>query len=434
MSPDGAKTLRAGAAPAPPTGRSAAKLSADAVQAARVMVEAFRLAGESLDVERILNGILDGVAALVEYDAAGVYVIGPSGESVRYQLVRGCEAPPRLRAPFETKGSVGRVLATGRPVSMTAAQSSEVTERRPCAGARLIVPILGSRGRVLGALDVWSDREDGYDDVAATLLQLYGSAVASMIETARLHAEMMERRRIEHDLATARAVIADLLPNSTPDLPGLDIAGVHETSQQVGGDYYEFIPLGDERCGVVIADVVGKGIPAALLVSAIRATVYALVGQELALRAIMRRANRFFHESVEEGRFVTLFYAVLDVPTRRLIYVNAGHPPPIVLRAEGDVRLLEEGGIPLGLFEAPRFFEGFARLRPGDLLALYTDGVVETMDSKDEIYGRRRLIDTLGGVRDATSQEICSVVIQDVRRFGGSQTQDDRTLVVVKAL
>lgn len=433
MTSDGTKTLDSSDAPA--GSRSAAKLSADAVHSARVMVDAFRLASQSLDVNQILNGVLDGAAALVEYDAAGVYVIGPSGESVRFQLVRGCEMPmPRLRAPFERQGLLGRVLATGQPVSTTAADSSETTQGRPCARSRLIVPIVGMRHRVLGALDVWSDRPDGYDALAATLLQLYGSAVAGMIETARLYAETIEKRRMEQDLTTAREVIQDLLPNTSPSLPGLDIAGAHETSLLVGGDYYEFIPLADERCGLVIADVVGKGITAALLVSAIRATVYALAGHELALRAIMRRANRFFHESVEAGRFVTLFYGVMDVPTRRLIYVNAGHPPPILLRFNGEVQLLEEGGMPLGLFEAPRFFEGFARLRSGDLLALYTDGIVETMDAQEQAYGRTRLIDTMAAVRDATAQEICDIVMRDVRRFGAGQAQDDRTLVVMKAL
>ena len=109
----------------------------------------------------------------------------------------------------------------------------------------------------------------------------------------------------------------DLIPRTIPALQGFDVAGVNEASFEVGGDYYEFIPLPDDRWGIVIADVVGKGIGAALLVSAIRASMYALVGRELATRAVMRRANRFFHDSVEEGKYVTLFYAVLDVFYRR---------------------------------------------------------------------------------------------------------------------
>ncbi len=243
----------------------------------------------------------------------------------------------------------------------------------------------------------------------------------------------MVERRLEGEVEVARQVIEGLLPRATPRIDGFDIAGVNETSYEVGGDYYEFIPLSDDRWGLVIADVVGKGLGAALLVSAIRASIASLAGQELALRAIMRLANRFFHESVEEGRFITLFYAVIDVQVRHLIYVNAGHLPPVLVRSSGDVELLEEGGFPLGLFDDPRYFEGFAKLRSGDLLALFTDGLVEAMDSSDRPYSRERLTETLSGARSASSAEICEVVMQDVRRFGGSRGLDDQTLVVLKA-
>ena len=207
-----------------------------------------------------------------------------------------------------------------------------------------------------------------------------------------------------------------MIPRTIPTLQGFDIAGVNEASFEVGGDYYEFIPLPDDRWGIIIADVVGKGIGAALLVSAIRATLYALVGRELAARAVMRRANRFFYDSVEEGRYVTLFYAVLDVPSRRMIYVNAGHHPPIVLHENGEVEALKSGGVPLGMFEAPRYFEGFAELAEGDLMVLYTDGIVESSNAHDEHYGRGRLMTALGDVRTQSAEAIC-------RRVNGRRAQ-----------
>jgi len=295
----------------------------------------------------------------------------------------------------------------------------------------LVVPIVGSDQRVLGALDLWSDRPDGYDDNATELVMLYGMAVAASLEGARLHAEIIDKRELDSDLALAHRVMKELLPRSTPQLPGFDIAGSHESSHSVGGDYYEFIPLDDDRWGVVIADVVGKGIPAALLVSALRASIAALVGHELAVRAVMRRANRFFHESVEDGKYVTLFYAVIDPPLRRMLYVNAGHVPPILLRANGEVELLEEGGVPLGLFEAPKYFEGYVVLEDGDMLALYTDGVVETADAEDSFYGADRVVEQLRAGQAASATEVCSSIMQAVRRHSGAVRQDDRTLVVM---
>lgn len=411
--------------------RPSVNVTTDVVDGARVMVDAYRLATEIEDTSSVLNGILDGLAALVEHDASGIYVIDRSGRRVRHSLTRGGENPATdLRAPFEERGVVGRVLASGQPLSVTGDAASE---GRASARSRLLVPLIGSKHRALGALDLWSDRPGGYDTRATALLEVYAAAVAAAIEWVRLQAEILDRRRLDSDLALARTVMADLLPHVTPTLSGFDIAGAHETSLVVGGDYYEFIPLGEDRWGVVIADVVGKGIAAALLVAATRASISSLVGHELAVRAVLRRANRFFHESVEEGRYVTLFYMVLDVSVQRLLYVNAGHVPPVLLRASGEVELCEEGGVPLGLFDSPRYVEGHTALDDGDVLALYTDGIVEPMDASGKEYGRDRLIETLRRTHLSSATEICSAVMQDVRRFGEGASQDDRTLVIIKA-
>ncbi len=413
--------------------RSASPIAPETLEVARVMVDAFRLANETDDVVRLLGGVLDGLASLVQQDASGVYVVDKKGRCLRHKLFRGCDAGvPDLEAPFEGKGIVGDVLASG--TARRAHGSPEASEGRPCAQSRMVVPIIGSNRRVLGALDVWSDRPDGYGDDAQDLIALYGSAVAAAIERARLHAEVVDKRELATDLAVARRVMRDLIPNATPQIPGFDIAGSHESSHSVGGDYYEFIPLVDERWGIVVADVVGKGIPAALLASALRASISALVGHELAVRAVLRRANRFFHESVDDSKYVTLFYAVVDPPGRRLLYVNAGHPAPVLLRKNGTVELLKEGGVPLGLFEAPRYFEGHVALEEGDLLALYTDGVIETAGADDDFYGVERLITQLEDTRTASATEICSGIMQAVRRHGGSARQDDRTLVVLKGI
>ena len=415
--------------------RPASPIAPETLDVARVMVDAFHLGSDTDDVVRLLGGVLDGLASLVQQDASGVYVVDKKGRRLRHKLFRGCDTQVvDLEAPFEGKGIVGDVLATGTAGRAQADNAPEVSVGRSCAKSRMVVPIIGASRRVLGALDVWSDLPDGYSDEAQDLVALYGSAVAGAIERARLHAEVVDKRELATDLVLARQVMQDLLPDATPKIPGFDIAGAHESSHSVGGDYYEFIPLVDERWGVVVADVVGKGIPAALLVSALRASISALVGHELAVRAVLRRANRFFYESIDASKYVTLFYAVVDPPGRRILYVNAGHSPPVLVRANGTVELLDEGGVPLGLFEAPRYFEGHVALEDGDLLALYTDGVVETAGADDDFYGVERLIAQLKDTQSASATEICSGIMQAVRRHGGSARQDDRTLVIMKGV
>ena len=245
----------------------------------------------------------------------------------------------------------------------------------------------------------------------------------------------MFEEHLEGELQIARRVMGQLLPHAMPVIRGFETAAINRPARDVGGDYYEFIPLAEDRFGLATADVVGKGMAAALLVAATRASLFTLVELELAQRAIMRRMNAFLYHSTEEGKFVTLFYVVLDLRTRRLIYVNAGHVPPILVRSHGAVELLEEGGVPLGLFEDARYVEGFAGLDPGDVLALYTDGITEAMSGNEHehLYGRERLIASLRQRRSAPAGDICRECMREVEEFGRGQTADDQTLVILKA-
>lgn len=405
----------------------------EALRSVRVLADAHRLTAASGEVDHILNGILDCVARLVDYDSAAVYVLGSSGRHVRHYWWRdeSGAVPGRdgaLDRVLEAGRPVARAIDTGKPVLQD--ESGGSPEGGPCRTG-LVVPLVGLHA-VLGAVHLHSRRPGAWDARAVEMLQLLCAVVAGTIERSRMQEEVRVKRRIDAEMLVARDVMQDLIPRDVPDLEGFDVAGVNEASFEVGGDYYEFIPLPDDRWGVVVADVAGKGIAAALQVSAIRASMYALVGRELAIRAVMRHANRFFYDSVDAGRYVTLFYAVLDVPTRQMIYVNAGHQPPLLVRADGAVEKLWSGGVPIGMFESPQYFEGGARLRRGDLLALYTDGIVESSNAHDEEFGDERLAQTMHAARAESAQVICQRVMEAVRRFSFG-TEDDRTLLVLKA-
>lgn len=402
----------------------------EALRSVRVLVDAYRLTAELREPGQILNGILDCVARLVDYDSAAVYVLGSSGRHVRHSWWRDeSGAVPCHDGALDEGRPVARAIDAGEPVLLD--ESIDPAEGGPCHRSGLVVPLVGLHG-VMGAIELHSRRAGAYDARAVETLLMLGTVIAGTIEQSRMREEVRAKRRIDAEMLVARDVMQDLIPRDVPTLEGFDIAGVNEASFEVGGDYYEFIPLPDDRWGVIVADVAGKGIAAALQVSAIRASMYALVGRELAIRAVMRHANRFFYDSVDAGRYVTLFYAVLDVPTRQLIYVNAGHQPPLLVRADGTVKKLWNGGVPIGMFESPQYFEGGARLRAGDLLALYTDGIVESSNAHDEEFGDGRLAQTMHEARSESAQVICQRVMDDVRRFSFGSV-DDRTLLVLKA-
>jgi sigma-B regulation protein RsbU (phosphoserine phosphatase) len=269
----------------------------------------------------------------------------------------------------------------------------------------------------------------GDDDLWDTARQF--NRMAEGLERAR---ELEKQRdRMEAELDLARRIQARLLPAAPPRVPGLDVAGLSESAREVGGDYYDHLELGGGRLLLVIADVSGKGVPAALLMSGFRA---ALMSQDLARsapEAIAGRVNEFLNQSVEPGKFVTAFIGVLDAASGRLAYVNAGHNPPVVVRAGGEVELLETGGVILGIMPGARYASGEATLARGDLVALYTDGVTEGADAANEMWGEERLTALLRSATTAVASDIASRIVRAVRAFEGERgPADDITVLVAR--
>lgn len=242
-----------------------------------------------------------------------------------------------------------------------------------------------------------------------------------------------ERARLESELDVARRIQARLLPSHPPDVAGLEIAGHTESAREIGGDYYDHIPVGGDRVLMVIADVSGKGVPAALLMSAFRAS---LMSQDAAVTdpsGVASRLNNFLHRSVDPGKFVTAFVGFLEGASGRFVYANAGHNPPVLLRANGDVEMLSAGGLILGILADSPFESGTADLAPGDLLVLYTDGVTEGADATGEQWGEERLVECMKRRRAESCEALANGIVREVRAFEGeSGPADDITVLVAR--
>ena len=403
----------------------------------RRLLEAFTALASSLDVTRTGDYALLGLRSLFRFESASLFLKDRQTEAVIYQRSRGETDGDRKREqPQVGQGIVGRVLGTGKAALHATIEgerrSSDLLETTRSA---MVAPVIGGEGRLLGALLVESNEPGRYGPDRLETLMAYARAAAPALERALLYSQMLDERRLEGEMEVARQVMSGLLPSSAPKLAGFDVSAVIEPTFEVGGDYYDFIPLGDDRWAIAMADVSGKGVSSALLVAAMRATLYTLAKRELALRYILRYANEFIHASSgPRAKYVTLFYAVLDVQARRFIYINAGHLPPIVMRAHGEVELLRSGGFPLGFFDHPRYFEQFLQLQSGDLLCLYTDGITEAANAKDEDYGRPRLVEALRRNQQRSAEEICDAVLADVRRFSEQAPADDASVMVLKAV
>ncbi len=267
------------------------------------------------------------------------------------------------------------------------------------------------------------------------LLTFIANLAALKIENSRLLEQYLEKQRIEEEMALAAVIQGQLLPAESPVLPGYEICGFNRQCHEVGGDYYDFMERAGGKLGISVGDVSGKGIGASLLMAGLHACLHVLNASGLDLTSIMGRLNEHFCEHSAQNKFVTFFNAELDAGENRLRFCNAGHNPPLLLRAAGgEVEQLSEGGPVLGVIEGAEYLMAVRDLAPGDLVLLYTDGVTETKTRDGEEFGIRRLADFLLSSYRSSPSGILESLVQELARFRGPEEprEDDMTLVLIK--
>ncbi|WP_456427334.1 PP2C family protein-serine/threonine phosphatase [Rhodocaloribacter sp.] len=265
-------------------------------------------------------------------------------------------------------------------------------------GAEVLAEGLGSmmaaplfrRGKLLGSLAVYTVEPRRFTPEEHALLRIVANQAALAIELNRLYEERLRYRELERDLAAAAEVQAHMLPARAPRLKGYRLAGWSRPWRYVGGDFYDYVRLPGKRLGLVVGDVSGKGVQAALLMAAARAALRSQMESCDDLPTVLRRVNRTLYHDTRPEQFVTLFVGVLAPEARTLTYVNAGHNPPLLFRAR-RTRRLTRGGIPVGLMPDSDYVPGTVHLRPGDVLLLYTDGFTDVLCDHRRVFGEARL-------------------------------------------
>src|SRR6266516_5105515 len=326
-----------------------------------VLLEVTKTLSASLDLDQVIEAMFRALRQVVHFDAAAIYLVAevgyPQGSERAFDLQVG-------------QGIVGWVAKTGQPVIVPdVTNDPRYVAARSSTRSEVASPLLLER-RTIGVFNLESDQDDAYHDGHLALLSVFASQAAVAIERARLTRELLERRRLEKELAIAREIQLSFLPKRPPQIPGFDVAGESRTHDEVGGDYYDFVPVAETRVGLAIADVSGKGIPAALIMAGFRMSLLAEIRNEFAIRAVMRKVNSLLYESLERDRFVTAFYGVLDHKNRMLTYSNAGHNPPIVVRSNVAIEYLTEGGVALGVLNDSVYEDRPAHLDPGDVVVM----------------------------------------------------------------
>ncbi len=305
-------------------------------------------------------------------------------------------------------------------------------------GARHLMGLaFGTDGRPQGLLIV-ADKESRrgvgpFADSDRRSLSLFANQAAIALETAHLHQQELEKERLERELELAADIQRRLLPTVFPRLEGFELTGWSRPARHVGGDYYDLLRLRDDRVALVLADVSGKGLPAALMVSTVHSALRLLIDQAEVGPDLVGRLNHHISESSAPNKFITLLLAELDPCRADVRYVNAGHNPALHVGSGGKVEELESGGLPLGLFDSGAYRGGSLHLDEGDLVCIYSDGITESTSPKDEEFGVERLVDLLRSHCDKPLSEIVSAVDAAVTGFEAGLNQgDDQTLVLIR--
>ena len=272
-------------------------------------------------------------------------------------------------------------------------------------------------------------------------LEVLADSFNTMARNLKLHMEDLrcttaEKERLQKELEIARGIQLRLLPQHPPYIEGFDLAANNLPAQEIGGDFYDYIPVSLDSWGLIIADVSGKGMPAAIFMGLSRTIVRASATDNPSAAAAIKQANELICRDSTSGMFVTLFYAILDAKTRKLRYVNAGHNPPLLFRKGSDeVISLRTRGIALGVAHFIDLQEAEKTLESGDLVVFYTDGVTDAINEKEEAFGELRLIEIVSRNRHLSARELISKVEEGVVNFAGTKNQfDDITMLVLKAL
>ncbi len=420
--------------------RSADRLST--VDKLRLLLDITQKISRSADLDEVLNLVMDTLGSLLPYDAAGIYLIERASEDgspyvFKSKVIRGYEISfeliePRLKMG---EGLLGKVAQTGQPIiSPDVSLDPRYFAARKRTRSEMVAPIISNDG-VIGAFDLESDELNAYSEDDLSMLQLLSSQVAIIIEKDSLYEQIVEKKRIETQLEIARQVQLELLPDRDPEFENFDVSAYIFPTEEVSGDYYDWVKIFDDQVGIVVADAVGKGIPAALLMSFLRASLRAGVQIGYAPHIAMSKVNQLLWDSVEEHQFITAIHGLLDTTNRTFVYSNAGHNPPLLIKPDGEYRFVEYGDLPLGMFLDARYHQHFIRFEKGQVMVIYTDGLIEAAHENGEEYGLDRFAARVLECIHLPAKQMIDFIRKGVADFTERKfLDDDGTLFIIKAL
>ena len=411
----------------------------------RMILDITRKISVSTDLNELLETVMDTLSSMIGFDAAGIYILervddGEDGKGeyvFKSKLIRGYRisfemVEPKLKLG---EGFIGHVAQTGEAlISPDVSKDERYFPARRRTKSEMIAPII-SNEKVIGVFDLESDKYNAFSEDDMAILKLLASQVAISLEKAELYRQLDEKNRLQAQLEIARTVQLELLPDTDPEISHYDISAYIFPNEEVSGDYYDWVKMFDDQIAIIVADAVGKGIPAALLMSFLRASLRAGVQIGYAPQVGFAKVNNLIWDSVESHQFITAIYGILDTSNNTFVYSNAGHNPPLLLDADGSCRFVEYGDLPLGMFRDSRYHQHYLRMESGQMLVLYTDGITESTNPDGDEFGQDRFVKALRDGFDLSSKDLIKHIRNELYNFTESNyLNDDGTLFIVKRI
>jgi sigma-B regulation protein RsbU (phosphoserine phosphatase) len=403
------------------------------------MVDASKVFNSTLDLVELLGKILDVVKNLTKAERGTLFLVDEKTDEIWSMIAQGMEKQ-EIRLP-RGRGISGHVALTGEIVNIPDAYADnrfdpEIDKRTGFHTRNILtIPIRNKAGKIIATLQLLNKTTGSFTEDDTDVLLTLSGQMAMSLENAQLHHDLLEKERLEREMAMARGIQRSLLPETSPVLPGFDIAVLNEPCFEVGGDYYDFLTLGPSTLLVVVADVEGKGISSAMVMSNLQATLRALVLHLHSLNDIAESVNRMILHDTRGEKYMTMFMGLIDLRRKAIHYINCGHVPPVIVRPGSEPIQLTEGGMVIGLFEDVQFDRGHVKFQTGDILLLCTDGITEAMDVDSEEFGTERLIASANQVTDKKAKEIVLKICDDVTVYSkGGTHMDDKVMLAIKVI
>ncbi|RMD91034.1 MAG: GAF domain-containing protein [Calditrichaeota bacterium] len=393
----------------------------------------------SMKLNEILNRVVERSIKTLQAEQGAIFLISTEAGSPFKTLVRRGDTEEGKK-PFRlSEGISGWLIKHKKPlIIQNLAEDSRFRGYRSESEkvkSVLGVPLL-SRGKLIGIIILFNKLAgQTFSDDDQRMLSIIASQSAQVIENARLFEQELELHRLEQDLLMAREIQQRLLPKESPTIEGFELAGMSYPAREVGGDYFDFIKISEHLWGIAVGDVSGKGIPAALLMSNLQATLRGQAFTQQSIKECVKNANYLLYLNTDPEKFATLLYGLLDSKSRTFTYVNAGHNYPLYLNQKGQFQELITGGPILGMLPEAIYEEGQVHLQQEDILIIYSDGVTEAENELGELYGERRLRKLIQKNRHLGAAQFIKTIYNEISQFVGSKNfSDDITIVALRAV